>query len=106
MAHDRKTTQKDTNHNPIKETLLTLGYEVDDTCSVPGLFDMIVTGIPLWSSRAVSVRVEIKRPELRAKGLDALTPAERKYWGKFHFDNLIMAWDAEDILCWFGRGMA
>ena len=105
MAHDRKTTHKDVNHNAIKRDLLDLGYEVDDVCAVPGLYDVIVTGIPLWSERAVSVRVEIKRPELRAKGLAALTPAEKVYWDKFHFDNLIMAWDVEDILAWFGRGV-
>lgn len=103
MAHDRKSTHKDSNHNAIKEELLAYGYEVDDVCSVPGLFDMIVTGLPLWASRAVSVRVEIKRPELRAKGMDALTPAEAKYWDRFHFDNLIMAYTTEDILDWFGR---
>lgn len=103
MAHDRKTTHKDSNHNTIKDDLLTYGYEVDDVCSVPGLYDMVVTGLPSWSSRAVSVRVEIKRPELRAKGMAALTPAEAKYWDKFHFDNLIMAYTTEDILTWFGR---
>jgi len=71
MAHDRKTTHKDVNHNLIKQELETYGYEVDDVCSVPGLYDVVVTGIPSWADRSVSVRVEIKRPELRAKGMAA-----------------------------------
>ena len=103
MANNKKSTHKDSNHNTIRDELLVYGYEVDDVCSVPGLYDMIVTGLPSWSSRAVSVRVEIKRPELWAKGMAALTPAEAKYWDRFHFDNLIIAYETDDILRWFGR---
>ena len=104
MAHDRKTHHKDLNHNSISEEARARGYEWDDTFAVPGLYDGVCSGVAAWSQgRAVGVRVEIKRPELRAKGMDALTPAERKYWEKPHFDNLIMAYTWEDIAAWFGH---
>lgn len=90
-------SKSDRNQAQIVENLRKIGYDVDIVSREKGLYDIVVTGVPIWSKRAVSVRVEIKA-DSKAK----LTPAEEEYWQRQkHPDNLIRAESFEDVLNWF-----
>ena len=89
----------DANQTQIVEELRRLGFDVDIVSREKGLYDILVSGVPSWSWRAVGVRVEIKTDE-KAQ----LTPKEQSYWSKQRNpDNLIKAVCTGDVLAWFGR---
>lgn len=88
----------DKNQSEIVEDLRRLGYDVDVVHREKKMYDLIVTGVPTWARRAVSVRVEVKASEK-----SPLTPGEMSYWARQrHSDNLIKAVCTGDILKWFG----
>lgn len=98
MTVNRKHSKTDGNHAEIRDTLRGLGYDVDDVYMIPKLYDMLVTGLSLYTGQVACVRVEIKMPG------EKLTPDEQVYWQKQnHKENLIIAYTANDVLHWFGR---
>ena len=77
------------------EELRARGYDVDLVFREKGLYDLVVSGVPRWASRAVGLRVEAKRVG------GSLTQDEQEYWSKQRHDNLIRAESAQDVLDWF-----
>lgn len=91
--------KSDANQPQIVDELRRLGFDVDVVSREKKLYDIIVSGIPAWSRRAVGVRVEIK-----VSDKSTLTPAEQSYWAKQkNAENLIRATCTGDVLRWFGR---
>ncbi len=88
-----KFQKPDGNQKQIVSDLQELGFQVDDVHGCRGLgYDIVVS----W--RGASLRVEIKN----AGG--TLTPAEKKYHAESkHQETLIIAYNTNDILRWFGR---
>lgn len=94
----RRAAKVDRNQAEIVKHLRWSGFDVDLVHQLKGLYDIIVTGLPVWSHMPVALRVEIKMPG------EKLTPAEQEYWNQVkHPGNLIVAESVEDILKWFGR---
>jgi len=94
----RYASKSDGNQSQIVDELRKLGYDVDIVSREKGLYDVVVSGVPRWARRAVSVRVEIK-----ANSKAGLSPAEAEYWDKQrHTECLIKATCTGDILTWFG----
>jgi hypothetical protein len=87
----------DANQAAIVEELRARGYDVDIVHREKKLYDIIVSGVPRWASRAVGLRVEIKRVG------GSLTVGEQEYWDRQRHDNLIRADCVQDILNWFGQ---
>lgn len=89
----------DTNQVQIVTQLRSLGFDVDVISQLKRKYDLVVSGVPTWSKRAVAVRVEIK-----ASDKSTLTPGEMEYWAKQrNRDNLIRANSLDDVLRWFGK---
>lgn len=95
----RYAARTDRNQTPIVEELRRLGFDVDIVSREKKLYDVIVSGVAVWSfGLAVAVRVEIK-----TEG-GSLTPDEQAYWDKQNNPgNLIIAHSTEDVLHWFGK---
>ena len=97
MAGRPKYTKPDANQAEIVAQLRELGYDVDIVCNLPGLYDLVVSGVRLDGAKrmldVVGLRVEIKQPGER------LNANEESYWEKQnHRRNLIIAESVEDIL--------
>ena len=95
----RYASKVDVNQVQIVADLRQLGFDVDIVSREKRMYDIVVSGVPSWSRRAVAVRVEIK-----ADCKAPLTPYEMEYWAKQRYrDNLIKATCVNDVLKWFGR---
>jgi hypothetical protein len=95
----RYAARSDANQPQIVDELRKLGFDVDIVSREKKLYDVVVSGVPSWSRRAVAVRVEIK-----IDGKEPLSPFEMEYWAKQkNRDNLIRATCSDDVLKWFGR---
>jgi hypothetical protein len=88
----------DTNHPAIRTQARAAGLDWLDTFRLgDGAPDAIVSGVPRWSDRPVSVQVEIKN------GNGKLTAKEQAYIDAMRYPGAyIVARDVEDILSWFG----
>lgn len=88
----------DTNHPTIRTQAKAAGLDWLDTFRLgDGAPDAIVSGVPRWGDRPVSVQVEIKH------GKGKLTPKEQAYIDAMRYPGAyIVARDVEDILSWFG----
>jgi len=86
----------DANQKQIVRELRALGYKVDIVSQLKKLYDLVVTGHSVDGIK--TVRVEVKQPG------ESLTVDELEYHDAdpFH-ETLIIAYDANDILRWFGR---
>jgi hypothetical protein len=95
----RYASRIDVNQVQIVRELRDLGFDVDIVSREKKMYDIVVSGTPVWSRRSCAVRVEIK-----ADDKAPLTPFEVEYWEKQrNRDNLIRAHCTDDILRWFGR---
>ena len=95
-----KHTKPDANQAEIVEELRSLGFDVDIVCNLPGLYDLVVSGIRWYypNGPTCSVRVEVKRE----KGW--LNETEVEYHdAQNHPESLIVAECADDVMKWFGR---
>ncbi len=93
-------TKPDANQAQIVDELRALGFDVDIVSSLPGIYDLVVSG-DKWIMGIVigcAVRVEVKQ-----EGKE-LNETEVRYWLKQKAkDSLIKAESAECVLRWFGR---
>lgn len=88
----------DRNQVEIVGQLRALGFDVDIVHRQKKMYDLVVSGTPLWASQAVAVRVEVKAEN------GQLTSDEADYWeAQKNVGNLIIARSADDVLHWFGR---
>lgn len=88
----------DANHSVIRARVRASGLDWLDTFRLgDGAPDAIVSGVPRWGDRPVSVQVEIKH------GKGKLTPKEQAYFDALRYpDAYIVARDDVDIFRWFG----
>lgn len=88
----------DANHSAIRTQARAAGLDWLDTFRLgDGAPDAIVSGVPRWSDRPVSVQVEIKN------GNGKLTAKEQAYIDAMRYPGAyIVARDVVDILAWFG----
>lgn len=88
----------DANHSVIRAKARAAGLDWLDTFRLgDGAPDAIVSGVPLWGDRPVSVQVEIKN------GNGKLTAKEQAYIDAMRYPGAyIVARDVADILAWFG----
>jgi len=95
MTYARKV---DANQNAIVEELRARGLDVDIVHRLPGLYDLVVCGRRVGlDRRPCCVRVEVKQPG------EKLTPAEERLHASARYpDALIIAYNTQDILDWFG----
>ena len=105
MSRPHYGTKPDANQNEIIEELRARGYDVDIVSSLPGLYDLVVSGDKYMGVEGLdrdvylpcSVRVEVKMPGKK------LNETEKEYHAaQRHPNTLIIAESAEDILRWFG----
>lgn len=102
----RYGSKVDANQAKIVRELRATGFRVDLVHRLKKLYDIVVTGrhgfsLPNEENRSgtvSSLRVEIKMPG------EKLTIDEQEYWDAEPFqETLIIAYETEDILRWFGR---
>lgn len=95
----RIAARKDGNQDKIVRELRAMGYRVDIVHRLKKLYDLVVTGPNVHQQRLVmTLRVEVKMPG------EKLSPDEQEYWDAEPFpQTLIIAYETEDVLRWFGR---
>ena len=95
----RYASKVDSNQAQIVYELRKLGFDVDIVSREKKLYDVVVSGVPVWAYKPVAVRVEIKASEK-----EPLTTDEAEYWqAQRHGENLIRAHCTEEVLRWFGK---
>lgn len=97
MTFNQLNAKVDGNQAQIVADLRALGFDVDLVHRLKRLYDLVVSGVPLWGNEAVAVRVEIKMQG------EPLTDGEREYWHAQKHHNLIQATCTQDVLDWFWR---
>ena len=98
-------TKPDTNQTEIVDQLRCLGFDVDIICDLPGLYDIVVSGVRTYIDPyndysvyklTCSVRVEIKSEEGK------LSESQKAYFiAQHHRESYITAYCAADVLHWF-----
>lgn len=89
--------KRDANQPEIVADLRELGFDVDIVHRLKKLYDLVVTGYNRRHNCVCALRVEVKMPG------EELTEDEMKYWNKQeHWEALIIAESADDVLKWFG----
>jgi len=101
-------TKPDKNQREIIDELQARGFDVDRVCDLPGLYDLVVSGLKGFQTTVnneylrcvttASVRVEIK-----SEG-GKLNETEVEYReAQRHKGSLIVAYCTEDITRWFNQ---
>lgn len=105
----RNAAKKDGNQTQIVRELRAMGFRVDIVHRLKKLYDLVVTGrrtisiADIGVAKIDAVRVQTLRVEVKMPG-EKLTADEQEYWDAEPFpETLIIAYETEDVLKWFGR---
>jgi hypothetical protein len=99
VSHKRPPSggKVDGNQAQIVRELRAFGFRVDIVSQLKKLYDLVVTG------RNAKGKIQTLRVEIKMPGAD-LTVDEKEYWDAEPFPGtLIIAYETEDVLRWFGR---